>query len=40
VPAARAEAVVAHLRSLRTPAYVVGEVRASRRRGRRGVVLV
>jgi phosphoribosylformylglycinamidine cyclo-ligase len=36
VPARQADAVIAHLRGLRTPAYLVGELR----RGRRGVRLL
>jgi phosphoribosylformylglycinamidine cyclo-ligase len=32
VPPGQADAVVAHLRRLRTPAYLVGEVRKARRR--------
>ena len=42
VPPGQADAVVAHLRSLRTPAYLVGEVRKVRETGRRqrGAVLL
>jgi phosphoribosylformylglycinamidine cyclo-ligase len=39
VPSGQADAVLAHLRRLRTPAYLVGEVRKARR-GKRGAVLV
>jgi phosphoribosylformylglycinamidine cyclo-ligase len=39
VPPGQADAVLAHLRRLRTPAYLVGEVRKARR-GMRGAVLL
>ena len=39
VPPGQADAVLAHLRRLRTPAYLVGEVRKARR-GARGVALL
>jgi phosphoribosylformylglycinamidine cyclo-ligase len=39
VPPGQADAVLAHLRQLRTPAYLVGEVRKARR-GTRGVALL
>jgi phosphoribosylformylglycinamidine cyclo-ligase len=38
-PPGQADAVLAHLRRLRTPAYLVGEVRKARR-GMRGAVLL
>jgi phosphoribosylformylglycinamidine cyclo-ligase len=36
VPPGQADAAIAHLRRLRTPAYLVGEIR----RGKRGAVLL